>query len=78
MWIQVVLCKFHTAFLCADGQLFTCGVGRGGRLGHGDEQTHVVRISAGGGKIVVSALRGDWSLSVSLRFRVLLGNCRVA
>eukprot|EP00118_Oscarella_pearsei_P015978 m.149009 g.149009 ORF g.149009 m.149009 type:complete len:1342 (+) comp38508_c0_seq60:189-4214(+) len=39
---EVVLCKFHTVFLCADGRLFTCGVGQGGRLGHGDEQTHVI------------------------------------
>lgn len=39
---QVVLCKFHTAFLTDGGHVYTCGHGRGGRLGHGDEQTHLV------------------------------------
>ena len=31
--------KYHTVFLCTDGSVFTCGQGRGGRLGHGNEQT---------------------------------------
>uniref|UniRef100_A0A3B3QKJ4 Inhibitor of Bruton tyrosine kinase n=1 Tax=Paramormyrops kingsleyae TaxID=1676925 RepID=A0A3B3QKJ4_9TELE len=39
---QVVLCKFHSVFLSQKGQLFTCGHGQGGRLGHGDEQTYLV------------------------------------
>lgn len=39
---QVVLCKFHTVFLSQKGQVFTCGHGQGGRLGHGDEQTYMV------------------------------------
>lgn len=39
---QVVLCKFHTVFLSQKGQVFTCGHGPGGRLGHGDEQTYMV------------------------------------
>lgn len=39
---QVVLCKFHTVFLSQKGQVFTCGHGQGGRLGHGDEQTYLV------------------------------------
>ncbi|KAM9723342.1 inhibitor of Bruton tyrosine kinase [Menidia menidia] len=39
---QVVLCKFHSVFLSQNGQVFTCGHGQGGRLGHGDEQTYLV------------------------------------
>ncbi len=35
--------KYHTVFLSADGRVFTCGHGRGGRLGHGNEQTYLVR-----------------------------------
>ncbi|KAM4694566.1 inhibitor of Bruton tyrosine kinase [Discoglossus pictus] len=39
---QVVLCKFHSVFLSQKGQVFTCGHGQGGRLGHGDELTCLV------------------------------------
>ncbi|XP_069462415.1 inhibitor of Bruton tyrosine kinase [Ambystoma mexicanum] len=39
---QVVLCKFHSVFLTQKGQIYTCGHGQGGRLGHGDEQTYLV------------------------------------
>ncbi|XP_028985270.1 inhibitor of Bruton tyrosine kinase [Betta splendens] len=39
---QVVLCKFHSVFLSQKGQVFTCGHGQGGRLGHGDEQTYLI------------------------------------
>ncbi|TNN60587.1 Inhibitor of Bruton tyrosine kinase [Liparis tanakae] len=41
---QVVLCKFHSVFLSQKGQVFTCGHGLGGRLGHGDEQTYLVKL----------------------------------
>lgn len=41
MW-KVVMCKFHSVFLSADGRIFTCGHGRGGRLGHGNEETLLV------------------------------------
>ncbi|XP_027142993.1 inhibitor of Bruton tyrosine kinase [Larimichthys crocea] len=41
-WHWVVLCKFHSVFLSQKGQVFTCGHGQGGRLGHGDEQTYLV------------------------------------
>lgn len=40
--LQVVLCKYHTVFLTVDGQVYTCGHGQGGRLGHGDEHTYMV------------------------------------
>ncbi|ESO93242.1 hypothetical protein LOTGIDRAFT_82061, partial [Lottia gigantea] len=40
--IQVVMCKFHTVFLSQIGQVYSCGHGHGGRLGHSDQQTHVV------------------------------------
>ncbi len=36
---QVVMSKFHTVFLSKKGQVFTCGFGIDGRLGHGDELT---------------------------------------
>lgn len=39
---EVVMCKFHSVFLSMDGRVFTCGHGRGGRLGHGNEETHLV------------------------------------
>ncbi|NWI20115.1 IBTK kinase, partial [Crypturellus soui] len=39
---QVVLCKFHSVFLSQKGQIYTCGHGQGGRLGHGDEQTCLI------------------------------------
>lgn len=39
---QVVLCKFHSVFLSQKGQVFACGHGQGGRLGHGDEQTYLI------------------------------------
>ncbi|XP_078068592.1 inhibitor of Bruton tyrosine kinase isoform X2 [Mustelus asterias] len=39
---MVVLCKFHSVFLSQQGQVYTCGHGQGGRLGHGDEQTYLV------------------------------------
>ncbi|NXK44387.1 IBTK kinase, partial [Chauna torquata] len=42
MYVRVVLCKFHSVFLSHKGQIYTCGHGQGGRLGHGDEQTCLV------------------------------------
>ena len=36
------MCKFHSVFLSVDGRVFTCGHGRGGRLGHGNEKTLLV------------------------------------
>ncbi|XP_078255950.1 inhibitor of Bruton tyrosine kinase isoform X2 [Rhinoraja longicauda] len=39
---QVVLCKFHSVFLSQKGQVYTCGHGQGGRLGHGDEETYLI------------------------------------
>ncbi|GFO24307.1 inhibitor of bruton agammaglobulinemia tyrosine kinase [Plakobranchus ocellatus] len=39
---QVVLCKYHCVFLSQSGQVYTCGHGQGGRLGHGDQHTVLV------------------------------------
>lgn len=36
---KVVLCKFHTVFLSEGGDVYTCGHGHGGRLGHGNDKT---------------------------------------
>ncbi|KAH3735613.1 hypothetical protein DPMN_042148 [Dreissena polymorpha] len=39
---QIVMCKYHTVFLSQDGQVYTCGHGLGGRLGHQTEETCLV------------------------------------
>ncbi|KAL8560153.1 hypothetical protein ACOMHN_021648 [Nucella lapillus] len=39
---QMVMSKYHTVFLTQGGQVYTCGHGQGGRLGHGDEVTCVM------------------------------------
>ena len=44
MCLQVTLNKYHTVFLTDDGQVYSCGHGLGGRLGHGDELTRLVCI----------------------------------
>lgn len=36
---QISMSKYHTVFLTADGQVYSCGHGHGGRLGHDSEQT---------------------------------------
>ena len=36
--------KYHTVFLSREGRVYSCGHGFGGRLGHGDENSFVVRI----------------------------------
>ena len=40
--LKVVMGKFHSVFLSTDGRIFTCGHGRGGRLGHSNEETLLV------------------------------------
>jgi len=39
---KVDLQKFHSAFVTKSGTVFTCGHGRGGRLGHGSETMQLV------------------------------------
>ncbi|CAC5394250.1 unnamed protein product [Mytilus coruscus] len=39
---DIVMCKYHSVFLSHRGQVYTCGHGQGGRLGHGDEHTCLV------------------------------------
>lgn len=39
---DVVMCKYHSVFLSRGGQVYTCGHGQGGRLGHGNESTCLV------------------------------------
>lgn len=38
------MCKFYIVFLSDDGRVFTCGYGRGGRFGYGDEDTILVNL----------------------------------
>ncbi|XP_025096853.1 inhibitor of Bruton tyrosine kinase-like isoform X2 [Pomacea canaliculata] len=38
---QILMSKYHSVFLTQEGQIYTCGHGQGGRLGHGDERTCV-------------------------------------
>ncbi|KAK3748918.1 hypothetical protein QZH41_007387 [Actinostola sp. cb2023] len=70
MQMMVVMCKFHSVFLSQDGRVFTCGHGRGGRLGHNNEQTQLVTslyhkdisiamVACGDSATVCATSRGD-------------------
>jgi inhibitor of Bruton tyrosine kinase len=37
--IEIAMSKFHTIFRSSEGQVYTCGFGMDGRLGHNDELT---------------------------------------
>ncbi|XP_023610956.1 inhibitor of Bruton tyrosine kinase isoform X5 [Myotis lucifugus] len=55
---QVVLCKFHSVFLSQKGQVYTCGHGPGGRLGHGDEQTCLMQAKHLKGRTIIGVAAG--------------------
>ncbi|XP_045429286.1 inhibitor of Bruton tyrosine kinase isoform X6 [Pipistrellus kuhlii] len=55
---QVVLCKFHSVFLSQKGQVYTCGHGPGGRLGHGDEQTCLMQAKYLKGRTIIGVAAG--------------------
>ena len=38
---KIVLSKYHSVILGENGSVYSCGVGESGRLGHGDEETHL-------------------------------------
>ncbi|XP_076307674.1 LOW QUALITY PROTEIN: inhibitor of Bruton tyrosine kinase [Tachypleus tridentatus] len=76
---QVVMCKFHTAFLSTRGKVFTCGHGHGGRLGQNSEQTaltpsalhgvgeiHFIEVSAGQDHLVLLSDGGQiWTCGLN-------------
>ncbi|XP_013776392.1 inhibitor of Bruton tyrosine kinase-like [Limulus polyphemus] len=76
---QVVMCKFHTAFLSTRGKVFTCGHGHGGRLGQNSEQTaltpsalhgvgesHFIEVSAGQDHLVLLSEGGQiWTCGLN-------------
>lgn len=37
--IQVAMSKFHSVFVSSTGEAYSCGIGQGGKLGHGSEAT---------------------------------------
>ena len=53
------MCKYHSVFVSTAGQVYTCGHGRGGRLGHGHELTVLVRV-----QLLINAkmIHSYWSL----------------
>ena len=38
---KIVVSKYHSVILDRDGKVYSCGIGDGGRLGHGDNETHL-------------------------------------
>ncbi|XP_043231783.1 inhibitor of Bruton tyrosine kinase-like [Amphibalanus amphitrite] len=67
-WIrQIAMSKFHTVFVTQSGEVFSCGHGIGGRLGHGDEESVMAPRP-------VRALRGERCVqaAVSAEHTVLL------
>lgn len=68
---DVVLSKLHSAILTTDpiSNLYVCGIGRGGRLGLGDENTRFVYTPVQGGltnkKVVQVALGQNHSMAVT-------------
>lgn len=42
MNLQVCMHKFHTLFICLSGSVFSCGLGKGGRLGQLCEETALI------------------------------------
>ncbi|XP_078481470.1 inhibitor of Bruton tyrosine kinase [Ciona intestinalis] len=64
---QVVMCKFHSIFLTRDGVAYSCGNGRGGRLGNGSEDVFIdPQLVDAGGSVITSASAGiDHSVFVT-------------
>ena len=38
---KIIVSKYHTVFLDQNGEVYSCGIGEGGRLGHGNEETYL-------------------------------------
>jgi len=65
--LQVAMCKFHTVFLSQDGAAYSCGNGRGGRLGTGNEELLIdpQLINFSGSQIIDIAAAVDHTIFVS-------------
>ena len=59
-WIQIVCGKYHTAAVSSNGDLYTWGSGRKGRLGHGNKtDRHApTKVKIPGGEAVVKVACG--------------------
>ena len=61
-WIQVACGLCHTAALSSNGEVFTCGWGYYGQLGHGDKEDRSVptKVEIPGGERIVKVACGDY------------------
>ncbi|XP_076815770.1 inhibitor of Bruton tyrosine kinase-like [Clavelina lepadiformis] len=65
---QVIMCKFHSVFLTHGGEVFSCGTGRGGRLGVGYDDVFIdpQRVDVGGNVIGAIAAAIDHTVFVTV------------
>ena len=59
-WAQVACSPYHTVAVSSNGEVFTCGNGFSGRLGHGDEKdrSRPTKVEIPGGENVVKVACG--------------------
>ena len=66
--VSVAAGVYHSMLCTAEGEVLTCGRGRGGKLGHGDEHdVYVPRVVMGlAGKAVAVASNENHSLALTV------------